>query len=58
MYLKIQGLERVLHVPVDVCPERFRILLDWYRYEELYVPSMVPIDAVLRDAARGGLECL
>ncbi|CAE7367405.1 unnamed protein product [Symbiodinium natans] len=46
------GLERVLHVPVDVCPERFRILLDWYRYEELYVPSMVPIDAVLRDAAR------
>ncbi|CAE7943466.1 unnamed protein product [Symbiodinium necroappetens] len=46
------GLDRVLHLPVDVCPDRFRILLDWFRYEELFVPTTVPIEAVLRDAAR------
>lgn len=43
---------RPLHVPVDICPERFRILLDWYRYGEIWVPNTVATKAVLRDAAR------
>ena len=40
---------------MDVCPDRFRILLDWFRYEELFVPTTVPMEAVLRDAARAVL---
>ena len=43
---------RPLHIPVDICPERFRILLDWYRYGEIWVPNTVATKAVLRDAAR------
>eukprot|EP00438_Fugacium_kawagutii_P002622 Skav201673 [mRNA] locus=scaffold641:359441:360649:+ [translate_table: standard] len=41
-----------LHIPVDICPERFRILLDWYRYGEIWVSNTVTTKAVLRDAAR------
>ena len=47
---------RPLHVPVDICPERFRILLDWYRYGEIWVPNTVATKAVLRDAARSRLS--
>eukprot|EP00913_Durusdinium_trenchii_P035574 g33290.t1 len=43
---------RLIHVPVDICPDRFRILLDWYRYGEIWVPHTTAVKAVLRDAAR------
>jgi len=34
---------------VDANPERFGYILDWYRYNEMYVPEFV-MGAVLRDA--------
>lgn len=47
---------RLIHVPVDICPDRFRILLDWYRYGEIWVPHTTAVKAVLRDAARKELR--
>jgi len=41
-----------LNVPVDVCPDRFRLILDWYRYGEIWVPATLATEAVLKDAAR------
>lgn len=37
---------------VDSDPSRFRFMLDWYRYEEIHVPSSISIEAVLADARR------
>ena len=45
-----------LNVPVDVCPDRFRLILDWYRYGEIWVPATLATEAVLKDAARRGLR--
>jgi len=52
LFAKALDPTKVLHVPVDICPERFRILLDFYRYGEIWVPNTVATKAVLRDAAR------
>ena len=57
---KTTDSNRILNVPVDICPERFRILLDWYRYGEIWVPSTMAVKAVLRDAGRlklSGMVC-
>lgn len=58
LFAKALDPTKVLHVPVDICPERFRILLDFYRYGEIWVPNTVATKAVLRDAARGLAEGL
>ena len=68
---KAHDLTRPLQVPVDICPEpgpgvsraawpqeRFRILLDWYRYNEIWVPSSIAVRAVLRDAGRAVAKAL
>eukprot|EP00933_Yihiella_yeosuensis_P041430 TRINITY_DN35820_c0_g1_i1.p1 TRINITY_DN35820_c0_g1~~TRINITY_DN35820_c0_g1_i1.p1 ORF type:complete len:447 (+),score=68.48 TRINITY_DN35820_c0_g1_i1:58-1341(+) len=37
-------------IPVEVAPDRFQYILDWYRYDELLLPRTINADAVLRDA--------
>jgi len=44
--------DKTCPIAVDVSPERFPHILDWYRYGELFLPTTVSAEAVLRDAAR------
>eukprot|EP00929_Paragymnodinium_shiwhaense_P121187 TRINITY_DN93346_c0_g1_i1.p1 TRINITY_DN93346_c0_g1~~TRINITY_DN93346_c0_g1_i1.p1 ORF type:complete len:316 (-),score=81.91 TRINITY_DN93346_c0_g1_i1:76-1023(-) len=40
---------------VDMNPDRFLYLLDWYRYGEIHLPSSVPVDSIVQDACLLGL---
>lgn len=40
---------------VDGSPDRFPLILDWYRYGEVFVPSSTPVASVLQDARWFGL---
>eukprot|EP00930_Biecheleria_cincta_P062809 TRINITY_DN48254_c0_g1_i1.p1 TRINITY_DN48254_c0_g1~~TRINITY_DN48254_c0_g1_i1.p1 ORF type:complete len:401 (+),score=84.41 TRINITY_DN48254_c0_g1_i1:34-1236(+) len=44
--------DKTCPIAVDVSPERFQHILDWYRYGELFLPQSISAEAVLRDAAR------
>jgi len=49
---KAEGGDPQRPIPLDVCPDRFHAILDWFRYGEMFLSRNHSVEALLRDAAR------